>query len=176
MEINTGRMILQPWTMADLAVFTALHADPVVMADQGGPLNDAQSREKLKRYELAYQQFGYARWRVSLTGRDTIGYCGVMPVRRAHPLGPHEEIGWRLFPQVWGQGYAAEAAAAALADVFARTRIQTVFAYTAADNHRSQRVMHKLGLQRQAQLDFVASDPRLGQWRGLVWKADKSAE
>ena len=70
----------------------------------------------------------------------------------------------------WGHGYATEAARAALHDAFTRCGLTDVLAYTAPDNLRSQAVMARLGLRRDASRDF--SEP-VGErmWRGLVWVA-----
>ena len=59
-----------------------------------------------------------------------LGYDGVMRRRDTHPLGPHDEIGWRLVKSAWGYGYASEAARAALEDVFTRIGLCEVLAYT----------------------------------------------
>jgi RimJ/RimL family protein N-acetyltransferase len=70
----------------------------------------------------------------------------------------------------WGQGYATEAAKAALRDAFERVHLKQVLAYTSADNVRSQAVIKRLSMQRAATLDY--SEP-LGteMWQGLVWIA-----
>jgi RimJ/RimL family protein N-acetyltransferase len=70
----------------------------------------------------------------------------------------------------WGCGYASESARAALADAFERCGLREIFSYTSADNLRSQTVMARLGLQRDAARDFVA-DYGGGAWRGMVWVA-----
>ena len=122
----------------------------------------------------AYENFGYSRWHLLLkSSGESLGYCGVMPVRRQHPLGDHDEIGWRLFPTAWGNGYATEAAFCAIEDFYSRTRATELYSYTAADNTRSQGVMRKLNLERVPNLDFTIPDARLGQWLGLVWKSSR---
>ena len=100
-----------------------------------------------------------------------VGYAGVMPSRPHHPLGPHEEIGWRLVRAAWGRGYATEAARAVLADAFARLGVREVLAYTAADNARSEAVMERLEMQRDPSRDFDALYDSV-PWYGLVWVAE----
>ena len=172
--ITTDRLVLKPWAKDQLEVFSRLHFDPVVMADQGGPLTPSEAEVKLDRYIANFDQHGFARWCLETRTGEVIGYCGVMASRRPnHPLGDHEEIGWRLFPQHWGYGYATESAEAALDDVLARTKLDTIYAYTAQDNHRSQSVMHKLKLDRMPSLDFETEDPKMGVWKGLVWQSTR---
>jgi RimJ/RimL family protein N-acetyltransferase len=171
MHIETERLRLRVWARADRDHFAALNADPVVMSDLGGPLSRGDSDAKLDRYLRAWGSHGYARWLVETIGGMFLGYCGVMPVPEDHPIGIHDEIGWRLTREAWGHGYATEAARAALIDVFRRVRLIEVLAYTDAQNIRSQAVMKRLGLRRDASRDFAISSDRLGIWRGLVWTA-----
>lgn len=97
-----------------------------------------------------------------------------MPGYAGHPLGEHHEIGWRLVRHAWGHDYATEAARAALEDVFQRIRLAEVLSYTTAENARSQAVMRKLNLERDASRDFIAQTDPIGEWRGLVWVARPS--
>ena len=56
------------------------------------------------------------------------------------------ELGYRLHPDAWGQGYATEGAAALLRDAFARPGIARVYAHSLLDNPASIRVMRKIGM------------------------------
>lgn len=152
-------------------MFAAMHADPEVMRDLGGPIGRAESEAKLDRYALAYRTHGFCRWAVESREGVFVGYTGVMPSRPDHPLGSHADIGWRLARQAWGRGYATEAARAALKDVFTRVGLAEVLAYTAPDNSRSQAVMARLGLQRDPVRDFTADYDGGKRWVGLVWVA-----
>ncbi len=93
-----------------------------------------------------------------------------MPVSSSHPLGAHLDIGWRLVRSAWGQGYATEAARAALKDARVRLGLSEVIAYTALENLRSQVVMKRLGLRREPSRDFMM-DYDFGPWHGMVWVA-----
>ena len=165
--IKTSRLLLRRWRPGDRNSFAALHADPEVMLDLGGPLDRAASDRKFDRYVAAFEQHGYSRWVLENCAGHFLGYTGIMPSDLRHPLGLHSEIGWRLARSAWGNGYAAEAAAAALDDAFERHILDEVLAYTAPDNARSIAVMNRLGLQRDQSRDFVLSNG----WRGLVWVA-----
>jgi RimJ/RimL family protein N-acetyltransferase len=142
------------------------------MEDLGGPLSREDSDAKFDRYVAAYQSHHYGRWLVETISGMFLGYCGVMPARDDHPIGVHDEIGWRLVHSAWGNGYATEAARASLTDVFRRVGLKEVLAYTAPDNLRSQSVMRRLGLRRDTLRDFAVRDSRLGTWQGFVWAAE----
>jgi RimJ/RimL family protein N-acetyltransferase len=168
--IDSRRLRLRIWRDSDRDAFATLNADPKVTQDLGGPLGRTESDAKFDRYVAAYEQHGFCRWALERLDGQFLGYAGVMPSRPGHPLGPHADIGWRLVHPAWGQGYATEAAKAALRDAFERVQLKQVLAYTSADNVRSQAVIKRLNMRRAATLDF--SEP-LGteMWQGLVWIA-----
>jgi len=170
MILLTPRLRLRPWREADRDAFAALAADPEVMRDLGGPLDRARSDAKLDRYRAAFDRHGFCRWAVESLSEEVLGYAGIMPLEPDHPLGPGVEIGWRLMRRAWGQGYATEAAAAALQDGFGRLGFGEILACTAPDNLRSQGVMGRLGLRRDPSRDFTATYDGT-PWHGLVWAA-----
>lgn len=163
--IVTARLILRPWSDEHRDAFAAMNADPEVMFDLGGPISRSESDEKLDRYRNLFEEHGFSRWAVEDSDGQFLGYAGVCHRRQPdHPLGPHNEIGWRLVRRAWGHGYATEAARAALDDVFARFGLLEVVSYTARENQRSRAVMERLGLQRDPSRDFTERS-----WSGLVW-------
>jgi RimJ/RimL family protein N-acetyltransferase len=174
MLIATPRVSLRPWRASDRAAFAALHADAQVMHDAGGPLDRAESDAKLDRYVAAFARHGFTRWAIESHGSEFLGYTGIMPSRPGHPLGDHVDIGWRLLRRAWGQGYATEAATAALQDAFTRCGLAKVIACTTADNRRSQAVMARLGLRRDPARDF-RDHYGSREWHLLVWVASPPA-
>ncbi|MES2033883.1 MAG: GNAT family N-acetyltransferase [Pseudomonadota bacterium] len=171
MILHTARLRLRPWRDKDRPAFAAMNADPEVMHDLGGPLGEAKSDAKLDRYAAVFEQHGFGRWVVEGNEGAFLGYAGVMPVGGDHPLGAHHEIGWRLVRSAWGQGFASEAARAALADAFTRVGLTEILSYTAPDNLRSQAVMARLGLLRDPARDFKTTYDGVNAWHGLVWTA-----
>jgi len=167
---STARLTLRPWRDSDLDDFAAMNADPEVSADLGGPLSRAESETKLQRFRHSFDHYGLTRWAVLDDVGQFLGYAGI----RRHGEGeralpPHHDIGWRFTRSAWGNGYASEAAAAALDDAFDRVGLEEVLAYTAPDNLRSQAVMNRLGMRRDPSRDFVDQDERMGTWTGLTW-------
>jgi RimJ/RimL family protein N-acetyltransferase len=156
MKIETARIRLRYWERTDVDAFAAMHADPEVMYDYGGPISRRESDAKLDRYVGTYHLHGFCRWAIESHEGAFLGYAGVMPSRPGHPLGSHFEIGWRLVRCAWGYGYVTEAARAALDDAFTRVRLAEVIAYTSADNLKSQAVMGRLHLRRDPPRDFTA--------------------
>lgn len=170
--IRTARLVLQPWSERLREGFAALHADPEVMADQGGPISPAASDAKFDRYRAAFERDGVSRWAVEGGWGQFVGYVGVMfRPEMDHPLGSHYEIGWRLARSAWGLGYATEAARSALDHAVGVLGDQEIVSYTSETNQRSRAVMDRLGLKREPTRDFSIEDGRMGSWRGLVWTA-----
>jgi RimJ/RimL family protein N-acetyltransferase len=170
--IQTQRLRLRTWHDEHREAFAQMHADPEVMADQGGPVDQIKSNEKFDRYRAAYSEHGVSRWAVENPDGTFLGYSGVMPrLSPDHPLGPHFEIGWRFIRIAWGHGYATESAKAALEDATQRVGLREIVTYTSADNLRSQAVMARLKFQREPSRDFVAEYHGVGLWHGLVWIA-----
>ena len=79
------------------------------------------------------------------TGR-LIGACGM---RRTRPGGPQANMGYVLRRDAWGQGYATEAARALAGFGFEALGLHRVFATCDVENHRSARVLEKVGMRRE---------------------------
>jgi RimJ/RimL family protein N-acetyltransferase len=176
-EIRTERLRLRCLTDRDRVDFARMNADPEVMRDLGGPIGRDESDRKLDAFVDHFDRHGYSRWLIETVDEGALqgtflGYAGVVGrTDVSHPLGAHQDAGWRLARSAWGHGYACEAARAALADAFTRVGLAEIVAYTAPDNVRSQAVMQRLGLRREPSRDFTTSYPAFGSWTGLVWVA-----
>lgn len=99
---------------------------------------------------------------------------GLMHMGPELPPGPAIEVGWRLAPDAWGHGFAAEGGAAALAWGFANLDAVEIIAITAVGNLRSRAVMSRIGMTEQPERAFdhpgLAADHPLR--RHLVYGAD----
>lgn len=168
--LKARRVTLRSWKEADRDAFAVMHAQPEVVRDLGGIFTRAQSDAKFDRFKAAFEQYGFTRWAVEHPSIGFLGYTGIMVSRPDHPLGSHVDIGWRLVRSAWGYGYATEAATVALQDAFTRGGLSEVISYTSPDNLRSQAVMARLGLQRDASRDFILPT-NSASWHGLVWFA-----
>jgi RimJ/RimL family protein N-acetyltransferase len=157
--IETARLILSAWMEAERGSFARMCADPEVMHDYPVPFDAATANARFERHMAAFVRDGFGKW--TLRRKDDgayLGYCGVSPIWPTLPPAPGLEIGWRMVRAAWGQGYATEAARAALADIFARTDAAEVLTYTTATNQRAQAVMRRLGMDRAAHRDFCFED------------------
>jgi RimJ/RimL family protein N-acetyltransferase len=168
--IETPRLRLHKWDDRHREPFAAMHANPEVMADYGGPFNRSESNEKFERYVAAQRDHRVSRWAVENLDGAFLGYAGVMTrLSKDHPLGAHFEVGWRFLRNVWGHGYATESTKAALRHAVHHVGLSEVLSYTSPDNERSQAIMAKLNFVRDPARDFVRLTPSGEQWQGLVW-------
>jgi ribosomal-protein-alanine N-acetyltransferase len=67
---------------------------------------------------------------------------------------PAVEIGWRLARAAWGNGYATEAARAALSFGFGEIGLAEVVSFTTPANRRSRVVMERIGMSHDPGDDF----------------------
>ncbi len=114
-ELTTDRLLLRQWRDADREPFAALNADPVVMEHFPALATREESDALIDRTDASIAEHGWGLWAVEMqeTGQF-IGFTGLsMPTFEA-PFLPAVEIGWRLAKDAWGNGYATEAARAAL--------------------------------------------------------------
>lgn len=151
--LRSARLYLRRFTPGDLPLLTALNADPLVMRWLGGVMTPEQSAELLRGRIIGYydEHPGLGIW---ATVRRDSGECiGFHLLNNIH--GEEQiQVGYRLFPQHWGKGYATEMTEALLHYAFRDLGLPTVAAITALDNHASQNVLLKAGLPRLADRGF----------------------
>lgn len=155
LQLATDRLILRRWRPSDRAPFAFLNADPIVMEYYPSALTAAESDAMIDRIEETFAGEGVGLWAVEVPGvAPLIGYTGLWPARFPAPFTPAIEVGWRLARAYWGRGYATEAANTAIADGFSRLGLGEIVSFTAVINHRSRRVMEKLGMTHDPAEDF----------------------
>ena len=151
-EFDTERLRLRCWKDEDRAPFAALNADPRVMELFPSRLGREQSDAVVDRVQAHFAQRGWGFWAAELkASAQFIGFVGLNVPTVELPCSPCVEIGWRLAAAHWGRGYATEAARAALRVGFDRLGLDEIVSFTALANLRSQAVMERLGMQRDAQ-------------------------
>ena len=154
--IETDRLILRDWTEADIAPFLLHTNTPAVMRWLGGVRSEAEQRESIGRIMRWQEERGFTFWAVERKDDgELLGFCGLkLADTPGSPIEGMYEIGWRLREDVWGQGYAKEAAIAALDFAFARLGAARVVAITFAPNAQSWGLMERLGMTRRPELDY----------------------
>jgi len=152
--LRTPRLLLREWREEDVEPFAAMSADPAAMRYLR-PLDRAAATEWVVRMRDHWAAHGFGNFVVELPGEAPfIGVIGLNHVRWTLPFTPAVEAGWRLACAYWGQGYALEAARAAIEAGFGRLGLAEIVAYTVPANRASWRVMERLGMTRDPAEDF----------------------
>jgi RimJ/RimL family protein N-acetyltransferase len=164
---DTARLTLRDWREEDWPEFWRVTNTPAVMRWLGGVLDEGGRAAARARWEGYRADHGHTFWVVERREDGALlGFCGLKRCDQAGgPIGMME-VGWRLREDSWGQGYAREAAAAALALAFERFGAEEVVALTVAGNRESWGLMLRLGMGRREDLDFDSAyidpaDPRV---------------
>ena len=148
--LETERLVLRQFTMADVDNLADLDADPEVMRFITG--GRATSRDTIKdkllpAFLASYQRYdGYGCW--AAIEKPAGAFLGWFRFE-ARDGGPPDEIvlGYRLRKSAWGKGYATEGARALIRMGFTELGAQYVIAETMAVNLASRRVLEKAGLR-----------------------------
>jgi len=186
MHLVTERLLIRPWRHEDAARLLDIQSrlevvkwlgdgEPVLMQD----LDEAHAR--IERYaERSVPPLGM--WAVERRAEE--GAAGVVVgtvLLLTLPDDEHGEveIGWHLHPDSWGHGYATEAAAAVLEHGFA-AGLPEIIAVSHTDNHASQAVMRRLGMEDRGIVEKWYAGPSAcftitaEQWRRSAQARSKS--
>jgi len=118
-------------------------------------LSRAESAEMVRRLDAAFDEHGFGLWAVEV-GADAsfIGFCGLSIPGFEAPFMPAVEVGWRLGRAHWGNGYATEAARAAVEFGFNEVGLDEIVSFALPANTRSIAVMARLGMSHDPRDDF----------------------
>lgn len=170
-SLATARLILRQWRDADRPAFAELNADPRVMAYLPQVPDRAASNALAERLQALIAERGWGFWAVERANTgEFIGYVGLHEPATRHDFAPCVEVGWRLAYQHWRQGYASEAAGAALAFGFDCLALNEIVSFTALDNFRSQAVMRRLGMRRDREFDHPSLPPSSPLRRHVLYR------
>ena len=155
MILETERLILRNWHIPqDVPDAFAIYSNPEVIQYLGVNPQPVPDHEEMERRITLWRDFNdqnppYGMF--AIEGKSNGRVIGAMIFRElpdADRNGTGDyEIGWHLGQEFWGHGYATEAGAALLAYGFnSCPNLKEILAIAYPENHRSLRVMEKLGL------------------------------
>jgi RimJ/RimL family protein N-acetyltransferase len=176
-HVETARLLMREWRDGDRAPYAALNGDPEVMRHFPSMLTPKQSDEMIDRMMATWRDRGFGLWAVErLDTAEFIGFVGLSVPSWQADFTPCIEVGWRVARQHWGNGFAPEAALAALQWGFANADPpdDQIVSFATEGNLKSQRVMHKIGMIRDADGDF--DHPLLPDWvdrRHVLFRIDR---
>jgi [ribosomal protein S5]-alanine N-acetyltransferase len=149
----TERLEYRPLERGDAMALHAVWGDPEVMrflpADPSGSVEDTAGR--VDRHAERFRETSYGLCAVvKRDGGRVVGACGLFPVEW---IGPDVEVAYHFAREVWNRGYATEAAGAWVATGFAERGLERVVALAFPANRASTRVMEKIGMRFERELD-----------------------
>ncbi|HEY2551843.1 MAG TPA: GNAT family N-acetyltransferase [Streptosporangiaceae bacterium] len=156
-SVSTSRLLLRRWRDSDRAPYAALNADPEVMRHFPATLDRQASDASVDRIERLFEQQGFGLWALELReSGEFIGFTGLNPMPDGVPGAGGMEVGWRLASRAWHQGYATEAARAAVDVAFDGIGLPELWSMTAVLNLPSQAVMRRLGMAPDSYFEHPA--------------------
>ncbi|WP_300313892.1 GNAT family N-acetyltransferase [uncultured Psychrobacter sp.] len=152
--LATERLLLRQWQPSDLPVFAEMNADSEVMQYFPKVLSKQTSNLIANKCQQLIEDNGWGFWAVSLKEGAADTFIGMVGLNQIHADMPFTgvEIAWRLHKDYWRNGYALEAAQAALKYAFDVLALEEVVAFTAISNQPSQRLMQRLGMTNTNQV------------------------
>jgi RimJ/RimL family protein N-acetyltransferase len=167
-SLTTERLLLRRWREQDVEPFAAICADPEVMRyiGSGAVRSYEQTQASVAAFEQEWDQKGYGLFAVELReSGQLIGFTGLSEPTFLPEILPAVEIGWRLARSSWGNGYATEAARAALRFGLTTLRLPELVSIYVVGNEASARVIRKLGMRFDRDTIHPGCDRRIRVFR-----------
>jgi len=150
--LETERLILRPLTREDTDFVFQHFGNPAVtryLLDEP-PVSEYSQAEEIVRFYADPKGKTHNRWTlVRKSDRQPIGTVGyhkwVKQYFRA-------EIGYDLYPDLWGQGYMLETLRVVLAHGFEQMGLNRIEALVYVENDRSIQLLQKLGFKQEGLL------------------------
>ena len=143
--LETARLRLREFVSQDADALAAVLGDPVAMQWYPAPFDRKGVEEWIEKNRSRYQSDGYGLWAMVLKDSDElIGDCGCF--LRDVDGRDDIEIGYHVRRDLWGRGYATEAAAACMQYAFTKLGVDRVISLIRPENVQSVRVAEKNGL------------------------------
>ncbi len=141
-RLHTERLVLREWRSADADAYAAMAADPEVMRYVGGVMDQEQSWRSMALHAGHWGLRGYGNWAVErIADGQLLGRVGLWNPEGWFGL----ELGWTLARHAWGNGYATEAAGAAMSWAWTALSAPRLISVIHPDNTASARVAERLG-------------------------------
>jgi [ribosomal protein S5]-alanine N-acetyltransferase len=152
--ISTGRLGLRNWEDSDILPFAEMNRDLEVMKYFPNTFSEDETRAMVKRIQAHFERNGFGLFAVeNKTNGEFFGFTGFSIPTFESFFTPCVEIGWRYKKEVWGKGYATEAARACLIYGFETLRFQKIVSFTSPLNVNSEKLMKRIGMNYLADFD-----------------------
>jgi ribosomal-protein-alanine N-acetyltransferase len=148
-------LLLRPPVPDDAAPLFAIYGDPRTNRhNPAGPYRDRETAEmSIASWINHWNDHGFGSWAIALpeTPETVIGFGGIR--NRLYGDVERLNLGYRFAVEAWGRGYATDLGRAALTLAFDNLGRDEVMGLVRPDNLASIRVLEKLGMTRDGELD-----------------------
>lgn len=160
---TSERLGFRSWEDADIEFLNYLNSNIEVMRYFPKMPSSQDNKVFIKRMQELYSEKGYCYFLVEeLESGNPIGFIGLADQNYESDFTPAVDIGWRIFPGFWGNGYATEGALRCLE--YARDlNLTEVISVAPKINEPSIAVMRKIGLRKVYEFNhpLLKDTPRL---------------
>ena len=178
--LTTPRLALRRVTPDDLDWLAALYSDPDVMRYLGGVKDRTKAEEILNTRILQYydEHPGFGVWMTVERATGTRLGCHLLNHIRGESI---VQVGFTLAKSAWGKGFGTEMASAVLRYGFVDMKVPRIAGMASLQNHASQRVLLKIGLERRGERafphpDYASEGPMAWFEREAAdWQADRGS-
>ena len=169
-DVRTERLELRRFDASDLDALAELFEKREVWEfPYGRGFTRAETKAFLDAQLDEWTQCEFGCWiALERASQRVIGYAGLSVPMFLPEILPAVEVGWRFDPDVWGRGYATEAARAALREGFTTLGLDEVTSVPQSENPRSSAVCQRLGMSLAREVTIPANDRR-GELRALLY-------
>jgi [ribosomal protein S5]-alanine N-acetyltransferase len=143
--IETSRLVLREFTLDDADSLARVLSDAETMRFYPAPFDRTGVESWISRNIGRYEKDGFGLWAAVLKSSDeVIGDCG-LTVQNVDGIS-EVEIGYHTRRDLWGQGFASEAARACRDFGFERLTVDRLISIIRPANLASRRVAEKNGM------------------------------
>ena len=155
---QTAHLVLRRPSTADRDFVVDLFSRFELVAHRPHPVPDSpeDSEARLSRDIRHWQSHGFGRWAVE-RGERLIGFGGLTHRRGYEGL----DISYHLHPESWGNGYASELVAEAVAVAFGPLHAHRVIGLVRAANLASRRVLERNGFSFEQEVELDGAPTQL---------------
>ncbi len=168
--INTPRLILRPWALADAEDLQRLAghreiADTMISVPH--PFTLEQARNWISSHALSFAQGTAVHFAIELKASRSL--AGAIELRAISQEHSHGELSFWVAPGGWGQGLATEGTTAVIRHGFEQLGLNRIQAFHMVRNPGSGRVLEKIGMRREGVLRQLVR--KWGQFEDVVLMA-----
>ena len=143
--LETTRLMLREFVDDDVDALAAILSDPETMRFYPAPLDRGGVADWIQRNRRRYRTDGFGIWAMILkSSNELIGDCGL--IRQLVEDRDEIEIGYHVRRNLWGNGFATEAAQACRDYGFRQLPVKRLISLIRPENLASRRVAEKNGM------------------------------